>query len=137
MQWSDVTKIPTPRVLRQFAGLSLVVFGGLAAWRVAQGRTDLVTWGLAALGLGLGVVGLAAPRAIRHVYQAWMIAAFPIGWLVSRVMLAALFFMVFTPIALVFRLLGRDTLHRRRPDAGSYWVTKPVVDDPRRYLRQF
>ena len=44
-----------------------------------------------------------------------MVLAFPIGWTVSQVMLAMMFFGLFTPIGLVFRLIGRDPLHRARP----------------------
>ena len=36
-----------------------------------------------------------------------MIVAFPIGWAVSHIMLAALFYGLFTPVALVFRTIGR------------------------------
>jgi Saxitoxin biosynthesis operon protein SxtJ len=75
---------------------------------------------------------------VRPVFVGWMIAAFPIGWLVSKVLTAALFFTVFTPIALIFRLLGRDALMLRRdPDRPTYWTPKPPTTDPRRYLREF
>ena len=67
-----------------------------------------------------------------------MVLAFPIGWTVSQVMLAVMFFGLFTPIGLVFRLLGRDPLHRtRRPGLESYWAPKPAPADLRRYFKQF
>ena len=67
-----------------------------------------------------------------------MVLAFPIGWTVSQVMLAVMFFGLFTPIGLVFRLIGRDPLHRtRRPELESYWAPKPTPTDLRRYFKQF
>ena len=39
-----------------------------------------------------------------------MVLAFPIGWTVSQVILAVMFYGLFTPIGLVFRLIGRDPL---------------------------
>ena len=137
MQWSDVTKTPPPKTLRQFAALCLIVFGGLAIWRIWQGHVDAPTAVLGAVALGLGVTGLAWPAAIKPVFMAWMIAAFPIGWLVSRVVLAFLFYAVFTPVALVFRVKGRDLLHRRRQSRTSYWAPKAGPADVREYFRQF
>jgi hypothetical protein len=114
-----------------------VIFGGLAAWRAWSGDTGTLTWTLGLAGIGLGVAGLVVPRALQGVFLVWMVVAFPIGWVVSRVMLGALFFLVFTPVAFVFRLMGRDVLHRRKPAGASYWVPKPPVTEARQYFRQF
>ena len=54
------------------------------------------------------------PEWLRSIYVGWMVLAFPIGWTVSQVMLAVMFFGLFTPIGLVFRLIGRDPLQRAR-----------------------
>jgi hypothetical protein len=44
---------------------------------------------------------------------------------VSPIVLGAIFFAVFTPVALVMRLFGRDAMCRRwQPDAPSYWVKR-------------
>ena len=137
MQWSDVIKPPSDRMLRQFAGLSLVIFGGIAAWRAYNGTVDGWTIGWAAAAVLIGGIGLVAPRAIRPVYQAWMVAAFPIGWTVSKVVLGAVLYLVFTPVALVFRLLGRDALKLRRRTPASYWEPKAGATSGKEYLRQF
>lgn len=137
MNWSDVTRAPSTRILRQFAALSLVIFGGLAAWRVAAGERDTWFWALVTAAVVIGGVGLIAPRAIRWIFTGWMIVAFPIGWLVSRVVLAVLYFVLFTPIALFFRVIGRDALHRRRSSGASYWTAKTSSADVRSYFRQY
>src|SRR5688572_23018441 len=125
MQWSEVIKPPSDRMLRQFAGLSLVIFGGIAAWRAYSGTVDDWTIGWAVAAVLIGGVGLGVPRAIRPVYQGWMIVAFPIGWTVSKVVLGAMLYLVFTPVALVFRLMGRDALTLRPKPSTSYWQPKP------------
>jgi hypothetical protein len=67
-----------------------------------------------------------------------MVMAFPIGWTISQFILALMFYRLFTPIGLVFRLLGRDALHRvRQPGLDSYWSPKATPADPRRYFKQF
>ena len=81
---------------------------------------------------------MTRPEWVRFIYVGWMVLAFPIGWTVSQVMLAMMFFGLFTPIGLVFRLIGRDPLHRARPSGReSYWDPKPAPADLRRYFKQF
>ena len=137
MRWSDVTAAPSAKTLRQFAGLCLLVFGVLAGLRVWRGDTGTVTMALAGFGAVVGVLGLIKPEAVRYVYTGWMIAAFPIGWTISRVIVTALFYLVFTPFALVFKLVGRDALHLRRHQARSYWTRAERVERLESYYGQF
>ena len=137
MQWSDVTTPPPAKTLRQFAGLCLLVFPALALWRVWRGQPDAIAAGLAAFGVIVGVIGLMRPMAIRWIFTGWLVLAFPIGWAVSRIALGLLFYLLITPLAFVFRLTGRDVLHRRRVPGASYWTTKSRPNDVREYFRQF
>ena len=42
MRWSDIQFNPPRKTLRQFAGLWLVFFGGMALWQaLVRGRTGL------------------------------------------------------------------------------------------------
>jgi hypothetical protein len=138
MRWSDIQFDPPRKTLRQFAGLWLVIFGGMALWQgLVRERAGLASI-LAVLALTIGPLGLARPDWMRRIYVGWMILAFPIGWTVSQVMLAVIFFGLFAPIGFLFRLLGRDPLHRtRRPELESYWAPKPTPTDLRRYFKQF
>lgn len=137
MQWSDVIAKPTPKLLRQFAGLWLIVFPLLAAVRVWRGHADNWAIGLAVVGVVVGLLGLVKPEAMRPIYSGWMLAAFPIGWTVSQLMLLVLFYLVFTPVGLVFRLMRRDALNLRRRDVTSYWAVKPRAARAEDYFRQF
>ena len=136
MQWSDVMTPPPPRQLRQFAGLFLFVFLGLGAWRWFQGQHDAWAIGLAAAGVVVGLVGLVSPTLVRPIYTGWMVAAFPIGWTVSRLVLAIVFFLVLTPVASLFRLTGRDSLWLRRSDRQSHWRAKRQPATLKEYFRQ-
>ena len=115
MNWSDVIKPPPDKMLRQFAVLCIVVFVGLAGWRAYHGQAGTFTWALAAFGGVVGVVGLISPPAIKPIYMGWMVAAFPIGWTISRVVLGAVYYIVFTPVA--SRLVAKLTATHRSTDA--------------------
>ena len=122
--------------LRQFAAICLVIFSALAVseyWKNHQ-VLALICAGLAAM---LGFGGLVWPRGIRPVFVTAMAITMPIGWLVSHLLLGALFFGLFAPMALLFKLIGRDALRRRpAPEQRSYWEPKPTATDVRSYLRQ-
>lgn len=137
MQWADVVAAPSEKTLRQFAGLWIVFFAGLAAWRAMHGHQGAGIWTLGALAVVVGTLGLVRPAAIRLVYTGWMIAAFPIGWTVSHVMLGAMFYGVFTPTAAIFRAMRRDALRlRRTSNVETYWTDQPPADI-HSYFRQF
>jgi hypothetical protein len=128
---------PTARVLRQFAGAWLVFFLVLAAnqiWR--RGHVPAgIALGVASL---IGIVGLIKPNSVRLLFIAASAAAFPIGWLVSQIVLLLMFYGVMTPMAFFWRLRGRDTLQlRAKPDQPSFWIDRQEEPKPERYLKQF
>ncbi len=138
MQATESPFAPSARTLRQFAGLWVLFFGLLACQ--AAFRSDHPTVALALAGLAVTVepLGLVKPAAFRPVFLAWMGLAYPTGWVVSHLLLGALFYGLFTPLGWLFRLIGRDALCRR-PQVGemTYWTAKPVAADPSQYFRQF
>ncbi len=92
-------------------------------------------WVLAVAGR---LVGLARPSWMRPVFLGMSLATWPIGWVVSNLTLALLYYGVFTPIALLFRLIGRDTMRRRFDrDAETYWEPYRPDSGLERYLRQY
>lgn len=138
MQWSDIQFDPPTRTLRQFGGLCFVFFGGFGLWE-ALGRGHVALGaGLVGLAVAGGLLGLLRPGWLRWIFVSWTVLAFPIGWTISLVMLAVMYYGLFTPIALAFRLIGRDALQRtRKPATESYWTPKPAPTDPGRYFKQF
>jgi hypothetical protein len=138
MNWSDIQFTPSKKTLRQFAGLCVLFFGAAALWQAfVRGHYDLAT-SLGCLALVFGLTGLAYPESLRLIYVGWMILAFPIGWTVSLLILVTLYYGLFTPIGLLFRLIGRDALDRaKHPEATSYWVPKPSPENLGRYFKQF
>ncbi len=138
MKWSDIPRDPSRKILRQFAGAWLVFFLAWAAHQgLAKGRLQFGL-ALAVMAVGVGLVGLIRPGAVRWLFVGWMVLAFPIGWLISQLTLLVMFYGMLTPIALFFRLTGRDALCRKpTPGVASYWTAKPQPRDMRRYFRQY
>jgi hypothetical protein len=84
-----------------------------------------------------GIAGLARPRNVEPLFRVAMAAAMPIGWVVSHVLLGVIFYLVITPLALFFRVIGRDALVRRAaPGSTTQWVAREPTTDPGRYWHQ-
>jgi len=126
----------TDTLLRQFAAICLALCGGLALYNGLIVGRNVAAWVLGALAAG-SVIGILWPRMIDPIFRAAMALATPIGWVMSKVLLGAVFYLVLTPIAVVFRLIKRDALARRlNPDAKSHWVEREQQTDPDRYWYQ-
>lgn len=103
-------------------------------WRHGEVRT----WALAVAGLFL-LIGLVAPRSVHGLNVLWMKLALLISKVTNPVITALLFFGVFTPFAIFFRLIGRDAMRLRKdPGAGSYWILRqPPGPDPATMPNQY
>jgi hypothetical protein len=71
------------------------------------------------------------PRAVLPVYIGLTILSYPIGFVLSYVILGTVFFLVITPTGLVMRLLGKDPLDRAaQPEAAPYRTDSPPARSP-------
>jgi len=138
---------PSARTLRQFGVLALLVFGSLAtvAWTqhaifglhlgAARQLTVLV---LALIGLFSLSCSVIYPLGNRALFVALQRLTYPIGVVVSYLLLAVLFFVVLGPTALLLKLV------RRRPitlgfdaAAATYWTGVRRRSSKDSYFRQF
>ncbi|MBZ0198758.1 MAG: hypothetical protein K8H86_02745 [Ignavibacteriaceae bacterium] len=89
-------------------------------------------------GLLLASIGLAIPEMLKPLNKVWMIIAILLGWVMTRVILTILFYLVITPTGLIARLVGKDFLKLRKIKSETYWEKRepktPVKVD---YERQF
>ena len=125
---------PTDRQLRQFGVICLFALPALS-WLWGGGTTLVIS--LAVVGLFLAVAGLAAPVVLKPVFLAMTIVATPIGMVVGELAMRAIYFGVFLPIGLGFRIAKRDSLQLRLDQArDSYWETKKQPSNIASYYRQ-
>ena len=130
---------PKRRQLRQFAGLFVIFAGVLGTLAWFGDRPAWVAPTFWAVGALVGLLGLAAPPAVRPVWVAMMAVALPIGFVVSTILMTVIFFLVLTPTGFVMRLAGYDPM-RKDTAAGrheSFWIERPRVTDVQHYFRQY
>ena len=101
------------RGLREFAfmtgGVLALIFGLLLPW-VFNHAFPYWPWIVLAV---LASWGLMAPGTLGPVYKGWMKFALILGKITTPIFLGIVFFIVFLPVALVFKVLGRDPMNRK------------------------
>jgi hypothetical protein len=138
MSLIHIDRNPSRRWLAWFGLIWLVVFGAIACSAfLRHGWTAS-----AAAFLGLAVIvpaaGWVCPPLMRAVYLTVAYATLPIGLAVTFVVMAAVYYLVLTPLGRVLRACGHDAMHRRfEPGAESYWADRPEQPAVERYFRQF
>lgn len=129
---------PTNDQLRRFAsiGLSLVLLLAAAvSWRGGSSNATFACLACAILAI---VLGRTRPEWFRPLYIAALALSYPVAWLLAYLLLAAVYYLLITPIGLVMRLVRRDPLARCFDlEAQSYWVARSESTDRNRYFRQY
>lgn len=64
--------------------------------------------------LAVGIIGIVSDTLSRAVEKAWMTLAGVLSYIIPTILLAAIFYLILFPIALVYRLFHRDTLKLSR-----------------------
>ncbi len=139
MSLMEIEWHPSGRQLRVF-GVSSLAASILAALILHFAWALAALWMLAVVTAGAAIFlcSLISPTAARILYIGLTLVAMPIGIVVSFVLLAAFYFLLLTPLAMIFRLIGRDSLRRKyEPDIKSYWVEHQPSENMERYLHQF
>lgn len=129
------------RSFRREREFGLVVGGVLvllSSWWLYRGKLASVSHITLPLGSLLVLLGLLLPKALIWPNRGWMLLAEGLSFVMTRIILGIVFFLIITPIGVVKRLSGWDPLDRRSGRRASYW--KPYSErqhDPRHYEKMF
>ena len=98
--------------LRNFGLMVGGIFLLIGVWPALLGRDDARVWAMVLGGL-LVILGLGLPRFLRPVYRVWMIIGHALGWVNTRIILGIVFYGLLTPMGLIMRLFGKDSMQRQ------------------------
>jgi MFS family permease len=143
----DINLEPDDRTLRQFGIIALVGFGFVAAiawfevlifsFGLGESRT-VVAGCFAALAAISALFSLLYPKANLPIYLGLTVLTYPIGFVLSYLIMGTLFYLLLAPVGLFFKLTGRDPLARRlEPEASSYWLDARAARPNESYFKQF
>lgn len=130
----DSALLDTRRRAREGRVFALTLAGGflfvaaVGLWRDAH-RLVVISSTIAVVSV-LG--GLLIPGRLTPISKAWMKVGELIGRVTTPVLLAAIYYLIFTPIGVIRRLVAP-----RRSPKGSNWHRRPPLPPPSRMERQF
>lgn len=130
---------PNRDELRSFGDVSLAMLTVIALllcwWRGMAAQTGLI---VCAAGLVIYVLSRISAKLVKPIYIVLQLATLPIGWVMSYLVMGVFYYVVLTPVGLVFRLLGRDALRLKYDGkAATYWLDHRPSDSIKRYFNQF
>lgn len=130
---------PSDKQLREFGEVTLCmlnILGLFFMWIAGMSVSAFV--GFCIAGVVVYLLSRISVKLIRPVYIALIVVAFPIGWVISHIVMGIFYYVVITGTGLVFKLLRRDPLHRKYDaSAASYWVPYAQKRSLKQYFNQF
>ncbi|RMD48994.1 MAG: hypothetical protein D6830_05770 [Ignavibacteria bacterium] len=119
--WDELKSInSSEKELKKF-GITMAVVLALIALLLLYNNSVIYLYFFAAAAF-FGAFGLAIPNLLLPFHKLWMGLAVTLGFIMTRVILSILFFLVFTPMSLIAKLVGKSFLDIKMDKSeNSYW----------------
>jgi ABC-type uncharacterized transport system permease subunit len=138
MKLIEIDHNPSSRQLHVFGFIWLLFFAIIGGVLLYRGSSVLVATLVSGIAVMVPAVGWLVPGFMRFVYIGMAYAAFPIGFVVSYLIMVVVYYLVLTPIGLLVRLCGYDPMNRHFDgSADTYWCPREHDDSLDTYFRQF
>jgi cytochrome b subunit of formate dehydrogenase len=127
----------TPSALRKFGisvGIVLVIIGSVMFWYETSGYFYFTL-----AGTFLVFSGIVFPSILKPLNTGWMTIAVILGFVMTRIILMILYYMVLTPISLIAKITGKKFIEKGfDKKKHTYWNIREKKDiNPVEYERQF
>lgn len=138
MKLIQIDHNPSSRQLNVFGFIWLLFFATVGGVLLQSGSSVVVAALVGGVAVMVPVVGWMVPRFMRIVYVGMAYATYPIGFVVSYLLMVVVYYLVLTPIGLLMRLFGHDPMSRHfDASADTYWCPREKDDSLSTYFRQF
>jgi hypothetical protein len=127
----------TPSDLRKFGitvGMVLVIIGSIMFWFETNGYLYFT-----AAGTFLVFSGIVFPSVLKPFNMVWMTIAVILGFIMTRIILGVLYYLVLTPISLIAKISGKKFIEKGFDrNRETYWNVREKKEIiPSEYERQF
>lgn len=111
--------------LRKFGytiGIVLLVIGFVSLYFGKPSHTYLIGFGIL-----FCFLGLIYPSLLKHVHKIWMSLAVVLGFIMTRIILSLLFYLVFMPMRFIARIFGKKFIDLNfKEKTDSYWNKREI-----------
>lgn len=119
MNFSDV-ELPSNLKFGFFFSAVFVAVGVYSYW---NGHPYVACF-FVALGLLFAAIAIVKADLLLPLNKLWMRFGILIGMIVSPIVLGVIFYLLFTPIGVFMRLVGRDELRLKFKRKSTYWMLR-------------
>jgi hypothetical protein len=118
-----INKVPEVSDLRSFAWILsvffLLIFGiAIPYWKYKE--LNFIFFWISGF---LLLCSMVYPKILLNPYKFWMLIGLVLGFINTRIILSFIYFLVFTPVALVKRIFGKDSMDRKwKKNENSYRI---------------
>jgi hypothetical protein len=115
-------------------GIILTIIGFFLLWK-KNNNYDYILY----LAAAFFITGLILPSILRPIYKAWMALAMVMNFIMTKIIMAVIFYLIVTPTGFIASLTGKKFLDMKiDKNAKSYWVTREKTQKVKSdYERQF
>ena len=118
-------KIASAKELRSFGLLVGGLFSIIGVWPLLVHGEAFRAWAVIVGGV-LMVVGGIQPQLLAPIHKGWMGVGHVLGWINTRILLGVVFYGLVTPIGILFRMLGKNTMQEAFSDQlSTYRIVRP------------
>ena len=114
----------TKKDLKSFGIIFGIIFFIIAAYLFSK-NNEIYTISIYS-GLFFAIIALIIPSFLKPIYIVWMVFGLLLGWLMTRIILGLLFYIIITPIAILVKILGKDFLDLKNVNKNSYWNKRDI-----------
>lgn len=115
----------TRQTLRKFGLIWALVFSIVAFYPLVSAN-PVRLWSII-VSIGFAVIGLTYPIVLNPFFRIWMKFGKIAGSANAKIILAMIFYLVVTPIGLIRRAMGKDSLKKRLDKStATYWEDRVV-----------
>lgn len=115
-------------------GIILTIIGFFLLWK-RNNNYDYILY----LAVAFFTTGLILPSILKPVYKIWMALSVVMGFIMTKVIMVIIFYLIVTPIGLVASLTGKKFLGMKiDKSATSYWIAREKTNKLKSdYEKQF
>jgi hypothetical protein len=130
-------KNPTKKFSRSFGNLISIILAGLSTLYFYQGLSTLPII-LAIFALLFSVVAFKFPEILTPLSKLWLLLGELIGVCTRPIIMGFLFYLIFTPVAILARLIRGDRLSINKKFVDTYWIHNDVnLQRPDHFRKQY
>jgi len=110
--------------LRQFGIVLGMILGAFGSIHFLRHHQSAYKW-FFSFSASSFIFGIFFPLKLKSVFTVFTKIAHVVGWINTRIILTAVYYVILTPIGLVMRIFGKDILSLKiDKSAESYWITR-------------